>query len=64
MNWTGSLVRVRSKLDPRLIERAFLAVSEPYVLGPGDPGRAFRVVDVNFEGETRPLAIQRLERIA
>jgi hypothetical protein len=57
-------VRVRSKLDPRLIERAFLAVSEPYVLGPGDPGRAFRVVDVNFKGETRPIAVLRLERLA
>ena len=64
MNWTGSLVRVKSKLDPRLIERAFIAVSEPYVLGPGDPGRAFRVVDVNFKGETRPIAIFSLERLS
>ena len=63
MNWTGSLVRVSSKLDPRLIDRVFIAVSEPYVLGPGDPGRAFRVVDVSFKGETRPIALLRLERL-
>ena len=64
MNWTGSLVRVRSKLDPHLIERAFIAVSEPYILGHEGPSLGFRVVDVSFMGVTRPIAVRRLERLS
>ena len=64
MNWTGSLVRVRSPIDERLIERTFLAVSEPYVCGhAGAYSPTLHVVDVIYKGETRPIAVRSLERL-
>ena len=65
MNWTGSLVRIRSPLDPHLIERAFLAVSEPYVFGhAGEYSPTLHVVDVVYKGETRPIATRSLVRLS
>jgi len=65
MKWTGTLVRIKSALDPRLISRAFLAVSEPYVFGghTGDYSPVLHVVDVVYKGETRPIAIRSLARV-
>ena len=64
MKWTGTLVRIKSALDPRLISRAFLAVSEPYVFGDaGEYSPTLHVVDVVYKGETRPIAIRSLARV-
>ena len=64
MKWTGSLVRIRSPLDPHLIEHAFLAVSEPYVFDhAGEYSPTLHVVDVVYKGETRPIATRSLERV-
>ncbi len=64
MKWTGTLVKVKSPINEAIDGRAFLAVSEPYVLGhAGEYSPTLHVVDVIYKGETRPIATRSLERV-